>query len=188
MKTPQTPAYDQHLMYPYEDADGILAGVTIPIIQPFESLNQWQALMDGLITGLKTQNPNEDLEGVYTISFENTPNPKEANSLNIHRLSKGEVANTITENLKTGYPDGILGLLAIIKEPDHNLITGTLALQGTYTPSTQKMHADRVLAGVYDMTRGSKLDLTLDAENKRIIRLLGKMMLKTLDTNINNKL
>lgn len=186
MTIPERPEYAKHLMYPYENIDGYLAGVTIPIEEPFDTLGQWQALTDGLIEGLKKQNQNENLEGVYSICFESTSNSNEQNSLNINRLSFGNVANTVTETLANeGFPSGTLGLLAIINEPDYNIITGTLALQGNYVPSTGKMHADRVLAGVYDDSTGKKLNVNIDADSKRVIRLLGKMMLKALDTSFN---
>lgn len=184
MTTSDTPEYNQHLMYPYENKNGKLAGVTIPIVEPFDSIKQWQALLDGFVEGVKQQNPDENIEGLYAISLIMSSDSKELNSLNIERLSYGDVAYTLKQSLKEySFPNRTLGLIALVNEENHKLMTGTLALQGSYTPETSKMYTDRILASVYDSETGFKLKISLNEENKQIIRLFGKTMLKALDEN-----
>lgn len=176
--------YNEHLMYPYENDNGDLAGVTIPIVEPFDTIKQWQALLDGFVGGVKQQNPRENIEGLYAVSLNMGSKPQDLNSLNIERLSYGDVANSVKQSLQEySFPKRTLGLIALVNENKHQMMTGTLALQGSYSPGTNKMHADRIIASVYDIESGLKLNIALNYENKQIIRLFGKVMLKALDKN-----
>lgn len=183
-----TPTHIQHTLYPLNDDRGHLTGVLAPMLTPLDTLPQWQAFTNGLISGLVSASPEENYDGLYSVFFHADKTDPLNNTLVIHRLSDGDISKTATQQSKEGYPDGTLGLLAIIKEPDaDNHTTATLALAAGVNPHTKKMRSDRVLATIVN-SQGHLADIVLDRDTKLSLRLLGKSLLKTFDNSIANKL
>lgn len=177
---------DYHLLYPYNDSRGRLAGVMIPTEHPFDSLSQWQALAEGLLAGILTSNPTEQLDGLYALTFNSSNHNGQITGLHILRLSQdSSISEAVTKETENGFPKGTLGLLAVIQEPDKHLRTATLALRGGYTVVTKKMHQDRVLAAIVN-DAGQVVKPSLDRHTKISLRLLGKTMIKALDQDLEN--
>ncbi len=177
---------NHHILYPYNDSRGRLAGVTIPTEYPFDSLAQWQKLAEGLLSGILKTTPNEQIEGLYAVTFNNTKTEEQVTGLHILRLSQNnDISKAVSNETENGFPKHTLGLLAVIHEADKEIRTATLALRGGYTTGAEKMHQDRVLATIVD-NNGNVVNPQLDRHTKTSLRLLGKMMIKALDQDLDN--
>lgn len=185
---PVTQPTTQHHLYPFNAADGTLAGIVSPMATPFDGLGEWQAFLDTLISGLVAGNPRENLDGVYEVAFHTASQDQTSEPhLLITRVSHGHIADTVRQIAETDELDNVLGLIAVIAEPDRGLRTATLALRGGYLPATKKMRKDRILATLVN-DDGTLSDLSLDNHAKVSMRLLGKLMNTALDESLSRQL
>jgi hypothetical protein len=173
----------QHVLYPYNDEDGRLAGVVIPSDAPFDTTGQWRAFTSGLLGGLLAQGmTGQELEGLYAVTFRGGVDA----AVQVVRLSHGAVAETVPSIPRLGVPSGTLGLLAVIDEPEAGVTSATLAVQGGVTPVLQTLRQDRVIPVVLDRA-GVPRPRAVGQHTAVSLRLLGKMLIGALDRELSGR-
>jgi hypothetical protein len=175
------------------DQNGALSGVVVPLAQPIESLSQWQSLVEGLVGNLVATNPDENLDGLYALSYWTDNSDKTLRSLVITRLTTGSIGETIKDAVNSeayaldAFPEGSLGLMAVVTDTDFKLRFVTLSLSGGYSPYSGSIRKDRMLAAVLN-NDGEPAGITLSKDTKVTLRVLGKSMIQALDRSITRRI
>lgn len=168
------------LIHPFSDAAGQLGGALILRDLPYDNRQQWQAFLDTLLAGLTQNNPQEDIDGTYILTWTGTATDTDDAALILTRDGYGAVAEQLPLIAESNLPTGTLGLIAIITEPEREERLAVLALRGGYIPMADQLRADRILASIVTTT-GTPTSTPLSTNARNDFRLLGKLMHKTLD-------
>jgi hypothetical protein len=176
MEQPKAEGYASHTIYPFNDDHGRLAGALTPMDHSFDTTGQWQAYLDTLLGALVSSDPNENLNGVYSVTF--TSNPLGgALVLSRHSHESNAPFTALT------YPTDTIALMHISNDSEWDLRLGLLAVRGGFFPGSGSLRKDKVLATVID-NAGTVCSHTLNKESKTMAKLMGKAMLAVLDEQL----
>jgi hypothetical protein len=178
VEQPQRDGFASHTIYPFNDDHGRLAGALTPMEHSFDTTGQWQAYLDTIIAALIASDPDENLNGIYSVTFMSNLN---GNALVLTRHS--HEASAQVADIK--YPADTLALMHISYDEEWGLRLGLLAIRGGYFPGTGSIRKDKVVATVVD-SAGTVCSHQLTKDSKLMAKLMGKAMLAVLDEQLSD--
>lgn len=175
-------------LYPINDEAGAISAYVTTLTQPFSTAKEWRTFLDQTLTAMvHSVEEWETMEGLYAISYWTDHDNDDRNTLQLTRMSHGEVASVIQESLILGFPDNTLGLLAVIHEPDSDLYTATLALQAGCHVGHEQIQSDQIFATAITAS-GEPVSDAIKEHNADTLRRFGELMIHAMDEELGTRL
>jgi hypothetical protein len=169
---------EQTIVIPNSDANGDFTGALMPMDRPLDTNNQWQGLLDGLVSHVVSGEPDVDIEGLYAFTWWSDAVIEDHKGMLLTRLSRGYVDS---KSLEIDFSENIMGLMSICRDEFGNYTT-VLALLG-YATSAGKVRPNRILAST--ISAEGEIEVEHDMA---LVDSHGKNMISALDKSLEERL